>query len=305
MGKRYRIFPLAALFLFLLTSCGKEVTEIPGDAIEITLSGTEAFCTDPSVYIEKEKITLTAHGTYVVSGVWEDGQISAECVDAGEIELILNNAEISNDDGACIVFRQAQAAEITIADGSVNRLSDGAVYTFENPLDDEPDAALFSKTDLVISGNGTLVIDGNYKNGITSKDGLKIDGGTIEINSADHGIKGKDNLIINGGELKINALGDGIKSTNEESELVGYVEINGGSVNILSDDEGVQAVTTITVNGGSLTVDSTNNGIRCGGELSINGGSVNVDADDTPIDVQDVIVGEGAAFTVLGFPYGK
>lgn len=282
-------------------STGK--TPVSSSAVQIKLDGDTVSCEDPSVYVADDGLTITKHGTYVVSGTWNNGQIRVECIDAGELNLVLDNAHITNDDQACIVFWKSQRAVLTLADGSVNSLTDGVRYTFDNPMDDEPDAPLFSKEDLIIKGNGALSVDGNYKNGIVSKDGLKIEGGIIEVTAADHGIKGKDYLVINGGEITVEAIGDGIKSTNEESALVGYIEINGGKVNIHSDDEAVQAVTNLTVNGGELNVDSTNNGIRCGGNMVFNGGAANVDAEDNTLQATEITVSESASVTVLGFPY--
>ncbi len=276
---------------------------LPASSVEIRLNGDTVSCADPSVYVEEGRVTITTHGTYVVSGTWNDGQILVECIDAGKLNLVLKQAEITNDDQACIVFKKAQTAVLTLADGTVNKLTDGERYTFENPTDDEPDAALYSKEDLLITGGGTLLVDGNYKNGITGKDGLKIESGTIDVSAADHGIKGKDWVVINGGTVTVEALGDGIKSTNEASELVGYIELNGGTVTVYSDDEAISAITTVTVNGGTVQIESTNNGIRTGGRLIVNGGAVNVDAEDNTIEASDVVIAEGAVLTVLGFPY--
>lgn len=308
MKKNFFGIALAALFLLpILASCNGGETEngttVPKNSVEILLNGDTVTCADPSVYIADDKVTITAHGTYVISGTWNDGQIYVECIDAGEINLILNNANITNDDQACIFIKKAQTATITLQEGSVNTLTDGVTYTFDNPSDDEPDAALFSKEDLVITGTGKLVIDANYMNGIVSKDGLKIENGTYEISAANHGIKGKDYLIINNGVLDIEAAGDGIKSTNIDSELVGYIEINGGTVNIHSDDEAVQAITKVTVNGGTVNVESTNNGIRCDYALIFNGGTVNVNAEDNSIEASSVTVGDNATVTVNGIPY--
>lgn len=318
INKKIAAFLTALLLLPSLFSCdntsigtdgpGEESKSAVGEkespyAVEIKLEGDTVSCSDPSVYIAEDYLTITAHGTYVVSGTWNNGQIRVECVDGGELNLVLDNAHISNDDQACIVFWRAQRSILTLAEGSVNSLTDGSVYVFDNPMDDEPDAPLFSKEDLIIRGKGTLSVDGNYKNGIVSKDGLKIEDGVIEVTSEEHGIKGKDYLVINGGSISVEALGDGIKSTNTEDPLTGYIEINGGTVHIISDDEAIQAVTTLTVNGGELGIDSTNNGIRCGGNLVINGGTVNVEAEDNTLDAKDIIISDNASVTVLGFPY--
>ncbi len=297
---------LAALCLMpAFTGCSGETDpeETPINAIAINLNGDTVSCEDPSVYITDDKVTITAHGTYVISGTWNDGQIYVECVDAGETNLILDNANITNDDQACIFIRKSQLATITLKDGTVNTLTDGTSYTYDNPSDDEPDSVIFSKEDLIMTGGGKLIVDANYLNGIVSKDGLKIEDGEYVISAANDGMKGKDYLMINGGTLDIDAAGDGIKSTNIDSELVGYVEINGGTVNIKSDDEAIQAVTKVTVNGGTVNIDSTNNGIRSDYTIAFNGGTVTVNAEDNSIEASDVKVADEASVTINGIPY--
>ena len=72
----------------------------------------------------------------------------------------------------------------------------------------------YSKDDLTISGNGTLTVNGNYNNGIVSKDDLKITGGNITVTAVNNGIKGKDSVRIKDGNIKVTAGGDGIKTDN-------------------------------------------------------------------------------------------
>jgi len=293
----------------MLTSCtsstneGGETVSLK-NAAEIVLAGDTVTCDSAAVYVgEDGKITITAAGTYNITGTLNNGQIYVDCVDAGKLDLVLNGASISNDDGPCIVIWKAQEAVLTLYDGSVNSLSDGSKYKFDNPADDEPDAAVFSKEDLVINGKGSIIIDANYSGGIYSKDGLRIDSGSIEIDSVNHAIKGKDYLVINDGTLKLHALGDGIKSTNIENETVGYIEINGGNLDIYSEDEAVQAVSGITFNGGTVKIESTNNGIRSTQTINFNGGTVDMNAQDNALDAVAVNKTEGCAVTINGNPY--
>lgn len=307
-----KTFALALASLLLLPLCAacenagdaeEQGSQIPSNAVEILLNGDSVTCEDSSVYIADDKLTITSFGTYAISGEWNNGQICVECADAGEVNLILNNATITNQNQACIFIKKAQSATITLQDGSVNTLTDGALYTFDNPTDDEPDAALFSKEDLILTGTGTLIVEGNYMNGIVGKDGLTIESGVYEVSSVEHGIKGKDYLVVNGGEITVDAEGDGLKSTNSKEAQLGYVEINGGVVNVHSDDEAIQAVTKITVNGGELNVDSTNNGLRSDDALIFNGGVVSIDAEDDALDAPSITVADGASVTVNGVPY--
>ncbi|MGN1345228.1 MAG: carbohydrate-binding domain-containing protein [Eubacteriales bacterium] len=290
----------------VLTACGgEEASDTPSlkNSTEILLNGDIATCESQSVYITEDRVAITSSGTYVLTGTLDDGQIYVDCVDAGEVRLILNNASITNKDGACIYIKKAQNTEINLYEGSVNTLTDGDSYTFDNPEDDEPDAVLFSKDDLVIAGTGSLTIDANYMNGIVGKDDLTINGGVLTIDAVNHGIKGKDSLVINGGELKITALGDGIKSTNYETDLVGYVEINGGTLDITSDDEAIQAVSRITVNGGTTTIQANNNGLKCASAIAFRDGTVTMNVVDNALDGTDITVSETASVTINGNPY--
>ena len=308
--KKIKALALAALMaVSVLSSCAtEEGTAADGtvslkNSTEILLNGDTATCESQSVYITEDRISITAHGTYVLYGTLNDGQIYVDCVDAGEVTLVLNNADIHNEDGACIYIKKAQAVQVELREGSVNTLSDGDTYTFDNPEEDEPDSCLFSKEDLVIRGTGTLNVDANYMNAIVSKDGLVINDGVYNLNAINHGIKGKDYLTINGGELNVTAIGDGIKSTNYETELVGYVEINGGTLNITSDDEAIQGVSRVTFNGGTTNITANNNGIKCATNIEFNDGTVVMDVVDNALDALDITVGETASVTINGTPY--
>ena len=81
---------------------------------------------------------------------------------------------------------------------------------------EEPNAAVFSKCDLSVNGSGSLEINANFNNGLSSKDELRILGGDIKITSEDDAVMGRDLVSISGGNLNLNAGGDGIKSTNED-----------------------------------------------------------------------------------------
>ncbi len=290
----------------LLSSCSESdpVKELLKRATVISLEGSTASCESETVYVAADgKITITRAGTYSIEGTLDDGQIYVDCVDSGNVDIVLNNASINNSDGAAIVIKKATGATLTILDGTVNTLSDGSSYTFENAGDDEPDAVVFSKEDLIINGEGKLIVDANYAGAIYSKDGLTIESGEFELDSTAHAIKGKDYLVINGGKFNIHALGDGIKSTNTETELVGYLTINGGELNIYSEDEGIQAVSAININGGTVSIQSTNNGIKCGGKIYFNSGSVAIDAQDNALDAADVAHESDCSVTINGSPY--
>ena len=99
-------------------------------------------------------------------------------------------------------------------------------------------------------------MQGNYNDGITSKDQLKITGGTIQITSADDGLKGKDLLAVKDGNIRIEASGDGMKSTNDKDASKGVIAIEGGSFDIKAADDGIQAETSLLIADGDFNISS-------------------------------------------------
>src|SRR5690606_31379820 len=90
------------------------------------------------------------------------------------VRVVLNGVELNDKDNAPFNIVEAGKVIVTLQEGTQNILSDGADYVYADAAADEPDAALFSKADLVINGTGALEVDGNYKDGIASKDDLLI-----------------------------------------------------------------------------------------------------------------------------------
>ena len=197
-------------------------------------------------------LTISSAGVYEITGECEGGKIIVDAGEEDEVTLLLNGVQLTCDEGSAVFGKKAKKLVITAAEGSTNSLSDSENYVFEEGAD-EPDAAVFSKCDLVLNGSGALTVNGNYKAGIRSKDGLKICGGNITVNSADDGIKGKDYLIISDGNITVESGGDALKSTNAEDNTLGYINIRGGEISITSAQDAIQAETELIIDGGSIS----------------------------------------------------
>ena len=136
---------------------------------------------------------------------------------------------------------------------------------------DRPNAVIFSRDDLTICGAGWLSVCGDVNDGISSKDGLIIAGGTIDIDVVDDGIRGKDYLVVRGGDILVSAGGDGLKSDNEQDDAKGYVSIEAGALSIVSGADAIQAQTDVMIADGEVTV-------RSGGGTNRNN-NINADMD--------------------------
>lgn len=218
-----------------------------GDTISVEGNG---------VVIENNKITISSAGTYGISGTLKDGQIIIDAGNEDNVKLVLNGANISCSNSAPIYVKNAKNAYLVLVDGSENVITDGENYVFEDETSDEPNATIFSKDDLFISGTGKLKVNSNYNNAITSKDDLEIAEANIDITSVADGLRGKDSITISSGNININATGDGMKSNNSEDAEKGYILIKDGTINITSGEDGIQAETNATITGGDITINS-------------------------------------------------
>jgi hypothetical protein len=225
----------------------ESVTYIKGSGSSVQVEGGGATANG-------NVVTISAKGTYVISGQITDGQILVNASEEDIVRIILNGAEISSLDSAPIYGISAEKIIVSLEDGTTNILTDGNEYQLADGTTDEPNAALFSKSDITINGNGSLTVNGNYNNGITSKDDLIIMSGNFTINAVDDGIIGKDSVAIKEGVFTITAGGDGIKATNDTDTGKGFVAVEGGTYLITSGTDGIQAVTAITVGGGNYTI---------------------------------------------------
>lgn len=263
----------------------------------IKFNGTSIEAGD-GVIVNGNVATVTTAGTYQVSGKLNDGQL---CVDADncDVYIIFDNAEIHCSNSAPFFVKKANHVYLTLAEGSVNTLTDGSNYALEAGIT-EPDATLFSKADMTISGTGNLNVTSNYNDGIANRDTLVIESGNINVDAVNHGIKGKDFLSIIGGNIKVVAGLDGIKSTQDTDSSLGYVVISGGNIEINAQDEAVSAVTSVKITGGNLNIDTANNGVKAGTTVEISGGKVVISTDDKGLVCAEEKIGLKAEVSVNG-----
>jgi len=283
----------------------------PGQNVTmIELNGESIAVTGEGVNISGDTAIIFAPGTFSVSGTLADGQIRVDCEDDGIVRILLNGVFISCSGSAPLYVAEADKTLVCLQENTTNRLSDGTTYVYEDPEEDEPDAALFSKDDLTIYGTGSLKIEGNYKDGIACKDGLIIRDGFLTIQSADDGIRGKDYLVLKGCDLEIEAGGDGVRSTNDEDNSRGYVYIEDCSAVISAGGDAIQAVTDVIISSGefelvtgggaSTPVNETTSrkGLKAGVGNVIDAGQFTISSSDDAVHSNEYMSINGGSFTI-------
>lgn len=226
------------------------------NVVSISLEGNTISTSGLGVVVDGSTATITAAGTYSLSGSLNDGQIIVNTESNAIVRLILNGVDIYSSTSAPIYIQKSEETMIVLAEGSQNTIVDSTDYILENSDSDEPNAAIFSTSDLTIYGGGSLSVEGNYNDGIASKDGLIIASGTITVEAVDDGIRGKDYLVVENGVITVNAGGDGLKADNAEDATKGFISIEAGVLNITSAGDAITAETDVMVSGGEFTITS-------------------------------------------------
>lgn len=281
------------------------------DEVAIELSGASATSSSDAVTVDGGTVTITSAGTYRISGTLSDGRVVVDTSDDGVVRLVLDGVDITSSSGSVLAVLNAEKAVVLLEDGTENALTDAAEYTFPDAETDEPNAALFSAADLTIGGTGTLTVTGNYNDGIASKDGLVISGGTITVDAADDGIRGKDYLVIRGAAvLDVTAGGDGLKSDNAEDAAAGYVAIEAGVLTVDAAGDGIDAESDVLVHGGEVTVtagggasaqiaeDASAKGLKGTVSVVVDGGTLVVDSADDALHSNGSVTVSGGTLTV-------
>jgi len=303
-----------------------EEDEISGDwddtyTSNIKLSDAGTTVDGGGVIVSNNTITIKSAGTYYITGSISDGNIIVNANNA-EVQLVLSNVSITSKTTAPINVVKAGKVTITLEEDTTTYIKDSSSYTVLTSIEDEePNAAIFSKSDLVINGKGTLNVESNYLDGIASKDTLKIINANIIVTAKDDGIRGKDYVAINGATIQINSESDGIKSTNTTDASLGYIIIEDSNIKITSGNDGIQAETVLNIQtstidiktegeiqthsdsngfgmmGGNTTSSSTDTesskGIKAGTEITIKSGDITIDSTDDSIHSNGSIIING------------
>ena len=246
--------------------------------IDIAFNGESATVTGnvPGVMIQRNGAHLVIMNfsgpvQFVVSGKTNNGSI--KFYGDKRFQVLLSGAEITNPNGAAINNQGGKSLYVVLADGTVNRLQDGANYTMVEEEDQK--AALFSEGQIIFSGNGELDVIAVGRGGIRSDDYIRIRPGVrIYVNStALDGLRANDGIIVDGGVVNIETTGAGAKGVRSG----GVMTVNGGrliAVNVGDprtdiDDDGLNDTTAcaalycdslLTVNGGVLKLKATGDG---------------------------------------------
>ena len=252
---------------------------------------------------ENSTVKISSAGTYIVTGTSSDGSVTVTKSTTGVV-LVLEDLDLASTSSATLSINKNAEVQVIIS-GNVT-LTDNEDSANEDS-DDYDGAAIKVKANAVafITGDGTLTVNGNAKNGIKAGDDSSlIIGGdvTVNINAVNDGINGNYDVTILSGDVNISAGDDGIHAdhiltigadgegpnltiANSTEGLEGtVVNIAGGKIVVNATDEGINAANadavyegvlgySVNITGGDVTVTTSADGIDSNGNVNLLGGS--------------------------------
>ena len=292
-------------------------------------SAADVTAIDLNALQQESTYLIDQAGDYVLSGSW-NGQIVVEVAEDAKVRLILNGVSITSSEGPAIYEKQADKLIITLAEGSVNTLTDGPAIV---DGDDTIGAALYAEDDLSINGTGTLNATGTAKHGIQSKADLIIAGGQLNVTSALDGIRGRNSVLVLDGNISITAQGDGITATRTDREDKGWIILANGTVSITTgsgagtpkasanskgsgrggwgrggmqqaasssssiSQKAVKAASDLTVFDGQYTFNTADDGLH-GVNVTVSGGSFSIQTGDDGMHADQTMTINGSSIAI-------
>lgn len=271
----------------------------------ISLADADTKVSGSGASYSDNTLTISSAGTYLVSGSLSNGQILIDTADTQSVRLILNGVNIKNKTAPAIYEKNAEKTIVTLVKDSKNTLTDSESYKATGTSD--PNAAFFATHDLSINGEGELVVNGKYNNGIGTQDDLCIVSSKITVNAVNNSIKGRDLIALKDVTIDVVSKNDGLKANNDTDKNKGFVQVDSGTINISANNDGIQAETNVIINGGNISITTTGQntdgtesmkGIKAISQVAIKGGTLTFNCTDDAVHSNGNVTIDGGSLTI-------
>ena len=279
-----------------------------------SLSVSESDAEKITMSADNNEVKIDSAGTYLITGSCSDGSVTVKKNTTGVV-LILEDLTLASSTGAPLSLNKYSEVKLVI-NGNVS-LTDN-----ENPEDetstdtdtaDAYDGACIKAKDgsiVYVTGNGTLTLKGNAKNGIKAGGDdtpsfIMAMGGTVNITAANDAINSGYDMVLLSGTYQISAGDDALHADRIltigqdgsgpditiAKSLEGMegtvVNLFGGNVSLTSSDDGINAANSedtysgemeysINMTGGEYTVNSSGDGLDSNGNINLTGGHITI-----------------------------
>lgn len=293
-------------FTFTDRELSGEYTEV--GATKITLSGSGAQISGSGASAGDGEVVINSDGVFILSGSAENVMIKVSAGDSDKVQLVFDGVSIKNSAKPAVYVKSADKVFITLKENTESFLSDGDSYELTDG-DTTLDGVIFSKSDLAINGKGSLIVNGQNKHAIVSKDDLIIASCALNVTAKSVGLNGKDCVMIHGADIDVTAGSDGIRSDNTEDADRGYVYIESATLNIKSGNDGIQAEKVLKFVGADINIVSGKSsssslsssaesykGLKAGSEIIIADGKYTINSQDDCIHSNGNVTVSGGTF---------
>lgn len=290
------------------------------DGVSISFSNDGITAADsPGLSIDGTSLTITAAGTYLLSGSCEDGSVKVQKGTNGVV-LVLDGLTLSSQTTAPIICAKSTEVTIEAAAGTVNTLSDTEANNdgsddsnTENNNVEGSDSETVTTNDVstnsaaenavikckdgsqvVLCGTGELILRANGKNGIKSGASTETEGDasltirelTLTIDApVNDAVNAESILNVESGTLEISAGDDALHSDGDLN--IGADGTDGPSISITSCYEGLEG-TVVNIFSGDIDLQSTDDCINAADsdqpnrdfQINITGGKITASASD-------------------------
>ena len=258
------------------------------------LTADYANATTITMSSSNNSVKISSSGTYIITGTCSNGNIAVKKGTTGVV-LILKDLDLTSTTGATVSLNKGTEVKVII-EGSV-KLTDAEDIANEDS-EDFDGAALKAKagSSVVLTGTGTLTVNGSCKHGIKVSDledddkaagyteaSFIIDGEklTINVTATEDGINSGTDLTIKSGTIKVSAGDDGIKA--DYILTIGEEGSTGPNITVSKSEEGLEGA-TINIYSGTINVTAADDAINAANSdltgytysLNIMGGTINV-----------------------------
>ena len=285
---------LSFLAALLLAICFGSISARAASAdATLTFSDTAVTASGDTVGLEIDgtDLTITAAGTYELTGSCKDGSVTMKKGTTG-VTLILDGLTLTSTDSAALSCNKD--TQVTLQIVGTNTLTDAEdIANEESDGFDGAAVKVKSGASLDITGTGTLTVSGDCKNGV--KGGalatITVDSGTLVINAENNGLACDNAVVINGGSLTVTAGNDGIKAEPDEDDTdsAGTITVTGGTIKITSTGDSVQSVGDMTITGGTFSIESGDDAFKSAKDLTVTGGTFRISAADDGMSADYVL----------------
>lgn len=286
---------------------GEVLINYDGDIATIVnpyaFSGVDVTVNGADVIVNADTETDAREVVYHLTGTTSTG--SLKVYSTYKLEVLLDNVNITNDNGAAINIQTGKKTTIRVPEGTESTLCDSKKYA--TPEGEDEKATIFSEGQIEFRAKGKLNITGIKKHAICSDDYVDIKNTQINVlSAASDGIHTNDYFLMQSGSLTMTDLGgDGI-----DADETGYITIENGTIDISvagDSNKGLKASGgAVTVKGGDIRLNMSGNSviknndpsyctaIKAGSDFTMNGGNIAITS--TGIAGKGISVDQNAYF---------